>query len=938
MKTEDIGLAGIGYIEDLYQSWKSKPDSVSSDWQELFSRLDYPGQFSGGPAAGTPAAGVPEREYKQTRLDSLIWAYRDVGYLHAKLNPLEGYLTPEMWYQFRSVEGVFESLGLQEFGLSEKDLDEEFSAGKHLTPSRGPLRQILAALEQTYCGPIGAEFLHIQNRPIRRWLIERIETANNTPSWSSEQREEFHRDLIRAEEFERFIQSHYVGQKRFSLEGAEVLIPALHYLIDTSARQAVQEIVLGMAHRGRLNVLTNILGKPYSEVFATFEGSYRPHDYGGSGDVKYHLGHSREHGNSDGSAVIVNLLANPSHLEAVDPVVQGRTRAIQHRRGDVNRKKVLPVLIHGDAAFSGQGVVSETLNLFQLRGYRTGGTVHIIINNQIGFTTASRDSRSTFFSTDIAKSIPTPIFHVNGDNPDYVIRAVDLAFQFRQKFGFDAVVDIFCYRRYGHNEADEPSFTHPLMYRLIKNHPSTAAINGKNLERDGVIDEKKGADFRREVKAELEKALGEAKDPSRGKPSGELGPESGRPASAQPVPLEGEWGGSSLAYSHESVETGVKAEVLSSLSDILTTVPDSFRVHPKLKRMLEDRKKRFAEGEGIDWAFAESLSFGSLLREGFHIRLSGEDSGRGTFSQRHAVWWDIQSDTPKSHIPLGEVRSSDAPSTRLFSVYDSPLSEFSILGFEYGYSQESPKFMTIWEAQFGDFANGAQVIIDNFIAAGEAKWRQPSGLVMLLPHGYEGQGPEHSSAHMERYLMLSAEDNIQVCYPTTPAQYFHLLRRQMKRPFRKPLVIMTPKSLLRHKRAVSPVKDLVSGGFQEIIGIGGRGTLMVFCSGKIYYDLLEQRERMNRDDVTLVRFEQICPFPEEPVRKILEAGSPTRLIWAQEEPRNRGAWRFVRDRMTGLLHGRVLAYAGRAESASPATGSFQDHTEQRDAILNRIFG
>jgi 2-oxoglutarate dehydrogenase E1 component len=950
LDTSMIDIENVPYFEQIYRQWRENPESVPADWRKYFASLDNGRPAAAGATAGDTAATgdaaatatdtaqtVTEsgalagaQENRQSRVDRLIWAYRDVGYVYAKTNPLEGYLTPALRYLHKSIEGIHESLSLGEFGLTEKDLSREFSAGPYLHPSRAPLGTILSALKETYCSYLGAEIMHIQNRPMRRWLIGKVESGDNQPSWSAAQQQLILQDLIKAEEFERFLQRTYIGQKRFSLEGGEVLIPALHHLVDTAAHSGIQEIVLGMAHRGRLNVLTNIMDKSPAEIFAAFEGQHHPHTYGGSGDMKYHLGYSLDHQNEDGSTIHISLVANPSHLESVGPVVEGKARGVQRRRGDVNKKKVLPVLIHGDAALTGQGVVSETFNLSRLRGYRTGGTIHVVINNQIGFTTASADARSSFFPTDVAKSISIPIFHVNGDRVEHVIRAVDLALRFRQKFGYDVVVDIVCYRRYGHNEADEPSFTHPLMYRIIEKHPSPAVIYGRHLEERGISHEAEQQSFRKAyedvLKADLEKAR------------------NGGIEYRQDAYGEGDWKDFRPGYSHDIIPTGVDRKTLSWIAEKLTALPEDMEIHSKLERILQNRRQMLASGQGIDWGTAESLAFGSLLLEATHVRLSGEDCARGTFSHRHAVWWDIGSSTPRYHIPLNHL----SPDQAEFSVYDSPLSEFSVLGFEYGYSLAQPKSLVLWEAQFGDFANGAQVIIDQFIAAGEAKWTRASGLVMLLPHGYEGQGPEHSSAHLERYLQLCAADNLQVCNPTTPAQYFHLLRRQVRRPFRKPLIIMTPKSLLRHRMAVSEIKELTDGSFLEVLEDAVDGTKdqkgsskparsLLLCSGKVYYDLAKRRESSGRHDTAILRLEQLYPFPEERLARILSRyQNAERFIWVQEESRNRGAWSFVREKLSPMIQGK-LEYVGRPESASPATGYFAQHTAELKEMLSLAF-
>ena len=925
MKQDGFGIENLLFAEELYDSWKADNQSVPEEWHEIFSRMEN-GTPSTIAVADAPAMrdGASTQVYKQSRVDSLIWAYRDVGYLHADLNPLQGYITPDLKYLFKTIEGTYENLKPEDFGLSAEDRDTVFRSGKSLSPPEGRLSQIVDSLRETYCSYMGVEILHIQNRTMRGWLIEKIEQQNNKPILSKDEKQRILTDLIKAEELESFIHSNYIGQKRFSLEGGEALIPALHHLIDMGAQDlGIQEVVLGMAHRGRLNVLTNLMHKPEEEIFSTFEDKALPYEVGGSGDVKYHLGFSTDHVNDDGSRTHVSLLPNPSHLESVGPVVEGKARGAQRRRNDVHRKRVIPVLIHGDSAFTGQGVVAETFNLAQLRGYKTGGTIHIIVNNQIGFTTAARDSRSTFFCTDVAKMMPVPIFHVNGDHPEYVIRAVDLAVRFRQKFGYDAVVDIICYRKYGHNEADEPSFTHPIMYSLIEKADSVAKSYGAQLDKEEVcsIDEQLSTKntYRELLKSSLES--------SRNKPVRYI----------TDGFQFGDWRKYKKEYSHDPVETGVSEDTLLAVGERLTTVPDDFQIHRKLQRILDDKKKMFKEKAGFDWATAESLSFATLLNEGTPIRLSGEDSGRGTFSQRHAIWWNTATETPKPYMPLANLSDSQAR----FRVYDSPLSEFSVLAFEYGNSMAEPAMLTLWEAQFGDFCNGAQVIIDQFIAAGETKWDRGNGLVLLLPHGYEGQGPEHSSAHLERFLQLCANDNIQVCVPTLPAQYFHLLRRQIKRDFRKPLIIMTPKSLLRSKDAVSALSEMASGSYQEILDDPMHphdAETVVFCSGKVYYDLAARRSELNRTDIGLIRLEQLHPFPARQIKDVVDRyANAQRYIWAQEESRNRGAWYYINEHRESLVGFGKLIYAGRPANASPATGSYKQHRLELEEILESVF-
>lgn len=922
MFKSEISLESAPFLEELYDSWMKDRSSVAPDWQEFFQyyERDAAAPRNGGSVVLSADA---EHAYKQARVNDLVWAYREVGHLYANTNPLGNYLMPGLKYLVKTIEGFYGSLSLKDFDLSEADLETVFEVGPHMTPPRGTLREILTALKETYCSTVGIELFHIQNRTMRGWLFDKIERNNNRPDWSKEQKQIIAKDLIRAEEFEHFLHSHYVGQKRFSLEGGEVLIPALHHLFDRAAAKAgIQEIVLGMAHRGRLTVLTTVLGKPLTEIFSVFEDNYKPHKFGGSGDEPYHIGFSTDHVNDDGSTIHVSLVPNPSHLEAVDPVVEGKARGAQRKRGDVHRKKVIPVLIHGDSSITGQGIVAETLNMSQLRGYKTGGTIHILVNNQIGFTTASRDARSTFYATDIAKSMPIPIFHVNGHDPEQVVRAIDLALRFRHKFGYDVVVDIICYRKYGHNEADEPSFTHPIMYNRIKNLPSVTAVYCEKLAKEGSFTAEEQAAFRKAYHEEMEAALSESR---------ENPVEYGADAFAK-----GEWAEMKRAYDHSPVETGVAEATLRTIGERICTIPAYMHLNPKLQKIVETRLASYREGKNIDWAAGEALAFGSLVSEGISVRLSGEDSSRGTFSQRHATWWNVDTAEPMPYVPLNNLSEGQAR----FSVYDSPLSEFSVLGFEYGYSLTHPNRLILWEAQYGDFVNGAQVLIDNFIIAGESKWGRGSGLVMLLPHGYEGQGAEHSNAHMERFLDLCAEDNIQVCDATTPAQYFHLLRRQMKRSFRKPLIIMTPKGLLRHKLCVSELSEFSGGHFQEVLDDPAKlydAETLVLCTGRVYYDFIQRREA-SAVKPAIVRLEQLYPFPEEQLREVLARYKRvTSYLWLQEEGRNRGAWTFVNDRISSVLGETRLRYVGRPASAAPASASHRKHLAEIDTFMAELF-
>ncbi len=890
-------LAGI---EDLYERWRRDPVSVDESWQAFFAGFEL--------AAGRAATVVDSGS--QTAIVRLIDAYRELGHFLARLDPLG------------EPKATHPLLELSEFGLNEADLDRSFDTSYFLGLPRATLRQLLAALRQTYCGTIGVEYMHVQDTRIRRWLQERIEPNHNRPNYGRRRKLRILMEIHYAELFEKFLHTRYVGQKRFSLEGAETLIPILDAIVEKSPELEIREIVMGMAHRGRLNVLANILRKPYQEIFAEFEDVAAPEAMDGDGDVKYHLGFSGDITTAHGSKVHVSLTPNPSHLEAVDPVVEGRTRAKQNLYHDTERKIGIPLLIHGDAAFSGQGLVAETLNLSQLAGYTTGGTVHIVVNNQIGFTTSPNDARSTTYCTDVAKMLQVPIFHVNGEDPEAAVYVAELALEFRQTFNKDAVIDLFCYRRHGHNEGDEPSFTQPLMYTKIKERPTLTEVYTEQLIMRGDLTTEETEGIDRDFQAMLQNAQQEIrKTPP--KTRGMRG-------------FAGRWNGFTTQYSHQAVQTGVPYNTLRRITEGLTRIPPDFTPNPKIARLLETRREEMEKKQPVDWAFAESLAFGSLLLEGTPIRLSGQDSRRGTFSQRHAGLYDAV--TGERYFPLNSLSPDQAP----FQAYDSLLSEAAVLGFDFGYSLDDPLSLVIWEAQFGDFANGAQVIIDQFIVCSESKWQRDSGLVMLLPHGYEGQGPEHSSARLERYLQACAEDNIQVCYPSTPGQYFHLLRRQMKRPFRKPLIVMTPKSLLRHKRAVSPIDELVNGQFHEVLDDTevdpARVKRVVLCSGKVYYDLLERRLEEKKTDVALVRVEQFYPFPVEALRQIQETYSESQeWVWAQEESLNMGGWTFMEPRLRAL--GCEARYVGRDTSASPATGSHHIHArEQKDLVTAAISG
>ena len=902
MKGESLDAANIAYLEELYGDLRD--EDLPCALQEAVRPV------------AVPAPGEEGVQQKQNGVNRLLWAFRELGYLYADLNPLKGYVTREMSYSLVAQTGPKKNLDPATYELSAADMETEFYGGTYLEQPRQSLAKLIDHFQRTYCKTMGVEFLHIQNSNMRSWLMERLEGKGRLWDPTPTERKEVLHDLVRAKEFERFLGNQFLGQKRFSLEGAEAVIPALRLLAKSAAGQGVAEIVLGMSHRGRLNVLANLINKPLVEIFSTFGGGEEPPHYMLSGDVKYHLGYGSEVEFPEGK-VRVSLVANPSHLESVNPVVEGKARGYQSRLNDKYRKKVIPVLLHGDAAFSGQGVVAETLNFARLKGYTTGGTIHIVVNNQIGFTTASSDARSTFFPTNIAKGQPVPIFHVNGYDPEQVIRALNLALRYRQKFGFDTVIDLICYRVHGHNEADEPTFTHPRMYSLIKAAPGVYEHYGKRLADEGVYSAAEQQEF-------VDGYLGELK-----KSADDAAAKMSRTEEDDAF-LEGEWRGFSHRYSYTQVKTGLGEKRVRELGEAAMKVPDEITMHRKLVRIIDGRREMIRDGQNIDWATGEMLGFASLLTEGYPIRLSGEDSGRGTFSQRHAVWWHSGGDEMKSYFPLQNL----TPDQARFKVYDSPLSEFAVVGFEFGYSISSPNMLVLWEAQFGDFANEAQVIIDQYIAASETKWNRHSGLVMLLPHGYEGQGPEHSSGYLERYLQLCAEENLQVCNCTTPAQYFHLLRRQMLSSYRKPLILMTPKSLLRDKRAVSSIDEFGEASFKPLIHDGNtEAEILLACSGKIYYDLADRLAETGNTRFSILRVEQFYPFHADEYKKIVGGMKKLKAArWVQEETRNRGGWSFIREYLEEPLKFRV-EYVGRAASASPATGHYSEHqTEQRRII------
>ncbi|MDQ0304459.1 2-oxoglutarate dehydrogenase E1 component [Ancylobacter polymorphus] len=983
LNTSFLYGANAAWIEDLYARFEADPNSVDAEWQAFFAGLkDAPADVEksargaswkkeGWPihangelvsamdgqwievekaigrkveakaAEKAQKSGVElsSADVQQATRDSvkalmMIRAYRMRGHLHAKLDPLG--LEP--------VRAAPE-LDPASYGFREADLDRPIFIDHVLGMEFATVRQMVAILQRTYCATLGVEFMHISSPEEKAWIQERIEGPDKEITFTREGKRAILNKLVEAEGFEKFLDVRYTGTKRFGLDGGESLIPALEQIIKRGGNLGVKEIVLGMAHRGRLNVLTQVMGKPHRALFHEFKGgSWAPDEVEGSGDVKYHLGASSDR-EFDGNQVHLSLTANPSHLEIVDPVVLGKARAKQDLLRDAERTQVMPLLLHGDAAFAGQGVVAECLGLSGLKGHRTGGSIHFIINNQIGFTTYPRFSRSSPYPSDVAKTIEAPIFHVNGDDPEAVTFAAKIATEFRQRFRKPVVVDMFCYRRFGHNEGDEPAFTQPLMYKLIKQHPTTLELYSRKLEAEGVIAPGEIDAMRAEwrSKLDIEYEAGQAYKPNKADW------------------LDGRWAGLKAAAAEDDPRrgvTGVALDELRMIGDRITTVPEGFHVHRTIQRFLDARRKAILDdGAGIDWSTAEALAFTSLQLEGHPVRLSGQDCERGTFSQRHSVL--IDQETEERHTPFNHVREGQAH----YEVINSMLSEEAVLGFEYGYSLSEPNALTMWEAQFGDFANGAQVIFDQFLSSGERKWLRMSGLVCLLPHGYEGQGPEHSSARLERYLQMCAEDNMQVANLTTPANYFHALRRQLKRDFRKPLILMTPKSLLRHKRAVSTLAELgpqttfhrvlwddADRNFAaalpaEAVKLKADSEIrrVVLCSGKVYYDLYEERERRGIDDIYLLRVEQLFPFPLKTLAQEIGRFKQAEIVWCQEEPKNQGAWAFVQPYLEWVLEQAGSAssrprYTGRPASAATATGLMSKHLAQLKAFLQDALG
>ncbi len=911
--------ANADVLDAAYSAWLENPDSVDSTWQAFFQgfALGNQGQSNGSSRGTSGESGTRGESLKQAQVHSLIYHYRAIGHTQAHLDPLS------------HPPAAVPRLALSEFGLTEADLDRSFDVGHYLDQREMKLSDLVALLRQTYCGRVGVEYVHIQDTEIRRWLQERMEPSRNQPQFTKAQKTRILRRLHKAELFEKFLHTKYVGQKRFSLEGGETFIAALDAIVEHSPDQGVEEIVMGMAHRGRLNVLTSILRKPFEVLFEQFSENYIPETVAGDGDVKYHLGYESVLGTTSGKKVEVQLAPNPSHLEIVNPVVEGKARARQRIRGDTERRRVLPLLVHGDAAFAGQGVVAETLNFSQLPGYRTGGTLHIVINNQIGFTTLPSEARSTRYCTDVAKMIEAPIFHVNGDDPEAVCMVARLALEFRVKFHRDVVIDMYCYRRLGHNESDEPAFTQPELYRTIKAHPLVSTIYTEKLTSEGSLTAAECEAIKDEYLAALESNLEKAKAREA---------ERSAKRKAKAADPQAKFAGSTAVfqpdYTHAPVPTGVPIELIEKTIRGLTTLPAGFKVNPKIKRFLDQRLNALRDGGPVDWALAEALAFGTLLLDGTPVRLSGQDCERGTFSHRHAVLHDYE--TRESYTPLKHLDSGKQAG---FCVYNSLLSEAAVLGFDYGYSLDYPQMLCIWEAQFGDFANGAQVVIDQFISSSESKWQRTSGIVLLLPHGYEGQGPEHSSARLERFLQLSAENNIQVVNITTPANFFHVLRRQMKRDFLKPLVVMSPKSLLRLPAAASRLSEFTSGSFQEIIDDPAppkKVSRLILCAGKVYYDLVDYREKNKIADTAIVRVEQLYPLHTDRLIELSGQYGGAKLVWTQEEPQNMGAWNYIAPHLE-CIFGRKPLYTGRDPAASPAVGALALHRTELACFLKAAF-
>lgn len=900
-----ISNADVGYIDDLYQSYKNNPDNVDESWKKFFEGFEFSLRQYGENGSSTTGANVLEGS-KEIMVRNLIYAHRSRAHLKSDTNPV------------RQRRRHVVRLELENFGLNESDLDEEFEVGQEIRLGKVKLKDIRKRLEKIYLGHIGYEYSHLRNSDIFEWMKSKVETEGVDINLPNDEKSRILSKLNEAVVFENFLHTKFLGQKRFSLEGGENTIPALDKIIRKAAELNVEEVVIGMAHRGRLNVLANIMGKTYEEIFAEFEGNTDPDLTMGDGDVKYHLGYSSHLDTGSDKKIYVKLAPNPSHLEAVDPVVLGYTRAQidDEYRGDA--KKAIPVLIHGDAAVAGQGIIYECIQMSLLEGYRTGGTIHFVINNQVGFTTDYDDARSSIYCTDLAKIVDAPVLHVNGDDPEAVAFAANLAVEYRQKFNKDFFIDLLCYRRHGHNESDEPKFTQPKLYNLIAKHPNPRDLYVKKLIKRGDISEERADKLDKEFKQQLQDRLDEVKQ---------------KPLSYKPQKIEEEWHflrRSKPEDFDQSPDTGIDEKIYDSVSKVLTTIPKGFKPIRQIDKLLKERKVHFMEEEMLSWADAELLAYGSVLAEGKIVRMSGQDVKRGTFSHRHSVIFD--SNTNEPYCNLNHIQEKQEP----FRIFNSLLSEYGVLGFEYGYAMATPNALIIWEAQFGDFANGAQVMIDQFITSAETKWQRMNGLVMLLPHGYEGQGPEHSSARMERFLQMTAQENMVVADITTPANFFHLLRRQVTWEFRKPCVVFSPKSLLRHPKVISPKSEFMKGSFQEAIDddFATKKSVkkILLCTGKIYYDLQEEQQKKNVKDVAIVRLEQLYPYPKIQLEKIFKKYNSPKLIWVQEEPENMGAWGFML-RVSGL----DLKLVARKAMASPATGYSKVHKSEQTDIVKKAF-
>lgn len=894
----NIGFGNLSFLEKLHHQYLENPYAVEPSWRQCFT--------------GAPLAVGEEGVSSDTRLSVgvgyLIQAYRTYGHLMAAVNPLQSNSLPEP-----------EQLKISSYGLTPNDLDKVVSTRGILEKKEAPLGELIEALKSIYCGTIGFEYMGIQRPELEAWILQHVESSRFRTPFTAEQKLLLLKHLNKSGLLESFIHMKYPGQKRFSLEGAETLIPVLEGIIENGAVAGIEEVVIGMAHRGRLNVLSNILRKSYRDLFAEFEDHDTEEAVQGGGDVKYHKGYFSEILTFHGHKVKIVVPSNPSHLESIDPVVEGEVKAKQVLRNDDKHQHVLPILIHGDAAVAAQGVVYETLQLNDLEGYSTGGTIHLVINNQIGFTTTPKEGRSTLYCTDIAHAFGFPVFHVNAEDPEGCLYVSQLAFEIRRLFHVDVFIDLVCYRKYGHNESDEPAFTQPLQYQIIRNKAPIREVYLEALIKQGVVEKELAESLELEFKASLQEALKKIKEEK-----------------VESVPSQEE---GSMDFKENPVNTGVDKATLREIAGRLCAIPENFKIHPKLENLLKERLAMVAEGSSakpIDWGMAELLAYGSLLWEGSAIRLAGQDSCRGTFTHRHGVWIDQQTQAPYfslHHLKEGQGR---------FDLINSPLSEYAALGFEFGYSVANRDALVLWEAQFGDFANGAQIIFDQYLSTAEQKWGEEVGLVCLLPHGYEGQGPEHSSGRIERFLALAGNDNLRIVNPTTPAQFFHVLRRQMKLPMRKPLIVFTPKGLLRYPACVSTLDELSQGSFQKIIAdkqFASAAAAVIFCSGRVYYDLILQREKLKRNDVAIHRIEQLYPLSLESVKSLLEASaSAKRVLWVQEEPKNMGAWSYMEPLLLKVLEGRLpLMYVGRARSASPATGSHAAHERENHDIMNAIF-